>query len=548
MSKNRTQEQQEYRDQLAHTIKCLRKYRKGNELAETLLDDEKNKYKYFDALGEGRKLDKKSSKKREEYFFKGLPIHDPSFLVNHLEKFDLDNNELAKKILSNLSHWFLVTSLHHFKWLDLEVADRLFNLWYDREVYDNIDSFNASAKKIIKQKMNSLKENASYDNMYLQSSDDEEQNAINKQSEYKKNIELEENIDVDYKHWKMSQEVKDYLNNPKTTKPSNIIRIDGQKIYITNLMYIWWGDWFLGFVKRNWRYDMNYYIKSGSEWLRRCMPGYADTGWQLAKMSEFNSCSPEMEQILKNRWFNFTKNFSYERTTMVDFRIQEFLDKKYLSSQERENRERNYDSESKDDYHFRTRYNLDGKADLYWGAKERSKEKLQRFIDMSKEIDVMEDFSSIWFWRMNKNTLKDVKNFYENETFWIDINSLEINPNKKYTYHHDYLGEINTNVAQWKLGWKDIEIFFSSTKNEPNLARIDQVQYKDQEVNSYWIASKQINWWLLTAKPIDYIHQTPKEWAKQHDLERIAWSYVDIWPIYQESPLIKKYKELAGIK
>ena len=91
------------------------------------------------------------------------------------------------------------------------------------------------------------------------------------------------------------------------------------------------------------------------------------------------------------------------------------------------------------------------------------------------------------------------------------------------------------------MWWKDIEIFFSHTENEPNLVWIDNIQYKNQKINSYWIPSQQINAWWLTKKPMDYTTQLPK-WYKW---TAVWFDYEDIRPLYQESPLIKKYKELS---
>jgi hypothetical protein len=117
---------------------------------------------------------------------------------------------------------------------------------------------------------------------------------------------------------------------------------------------------------------------------------------------------------------------------------------------------------------------------------------------------------------------------------------LLLEPQKAYKYHHYYLGDINVKVVQWKMNWKDVEIFFSSTETEPDLVWIDQIQYKNQKINSYWLPKDQINGGRLTAKPIEYKHQTP-QWYKWREFR----TYEDIRPIYQESPIIKKYKELS---
>ncbi len=104
--KNRTQKQQEYRDNLAQTIKNLRRYSKGRELAWTLLDDEKLKYEYIESLGGDRKMDKEISNKRLN--------KNAEFVVRNLENFDLDNNKIAERLINDYPIFFLY-NLKHFK-------------------------------------------------------------------------------------------------------------------------------------------------------------------------------------------------------------------------------------------------------------------------------------------------------------------------------------------------------------------------------------------------------------------------------------------------
>lgn len=149
----RSQEQQEYRNHLAHTIKDLRWYNKWDELAKTLLDNEKNGYDYIESLGEDRKLDAETSKKRAK--------HNLQYVVMNMEKFNLDNNEIANKILTRKyrseksrkqSIELFIENLDHFRWLNWEIADKIMdcssslypNLPYNTgfsHICDNIDSF-----------------------------------------------------------------------------------------------------------------------------------------------------------------------------------------------------------------------------------------------------------------------------------------------------------------------------------------------------------------------------------------------------------------------
>lgn len=533
MSKNRTQEQQEYRDQLAHTIKSLRKYRKGNELAGILLDNEKFTENYVNSLGENRKMDKKASKERFR--------NNSWFVIRNLEKFDLDNNKLAKRLLDINEAWVL-TYLKHFKWLDSEVAERLFNLWYDQDIYDNIDSFDESVKKIIKQKMNNFKKNASYDKRYLWNSEDEEQTAINEQTEYKEEVKIEENVDVNYEHWNMSQEVKDYFNKDKFEKPFFEVDFDWKKMFLTKLQPILMSYiWFVWFIEVNWKYEIRYFIKSKSEGLWRCCPWYRDPLWRVSKLNEFNPwrMKPEIEEKYRKAWFNYTWNFSYERSTMVDFRLGQKLEDLYLETlcTNWKYYYEYYDTKEQKIIYSR------GYADSKGCSLNFDKDVANRFIKMSKEIDITDDFSSVFLKRFSECTIKEIKDIYKNETLWIDENSFNLEVWKTYEYYHEYFEDyVVVNVCNTKMWWKDVEIFFSHTRKEPDLIWIDNIQYKDQQMNSYWIPAKQINAWWLTKKPMDYPTQCP-EYNKLPNAGGYS-DYKDIRLLYQENPLIKKYKEL----
>ena len=88
---------------------------------------------------------------------------------------------------------------------------------------------------------------------------------------------------------------------------------------------------------------------------------------------------------------------------------------------------------------------------------------------------------------------------------------------------------------------KPIDIHFARARhNSPEKIWIDDIVYSDAKINSFWTYDRQINAAPLTAKPIEYINQSPKNmwlWHKTYE-----W-YVDIRDLYQGTPLIKKYKE-----
>ena len=117
---------------------------------------------------------------------------------------------------------------------------------------------------------------------------------------------------------------------------------------------------------------------------------------------------------------------------------------------------------------------------------------------------------------------------------------------KWYTYEHQYLWTIQVEIWTLNINWKNINFYFARAKNDPqNRVRIEEVKYADAKINSFWIYDKQINASPLTWKPIDYAQQVPidMQWN-----QRIWWDYIDIRDLYQENPIIRRYKELSKLQ
>ena len=127
---------------------------------------------------------------------------------------------------------------------------------------------------------------------------------------------------------------------------------------------------------------------------------------------------------------------------------------------------------------------------------------------------------------------------------WLEYKDMKKASWKKYTYEHKYFGKVDVDVYRMKYNWTDVDIYFwRSRKDSPNKVRIENIVYADAKINSFWLYDNQINAWPLVAKPIDYRSQLPKDWNWVN-----YWEYADIRDLYQENPIIKRYKELAKIK
>ena len=121
----RTPEQQEYRDKLAHNLKELRNCGDTwRDLAQTLHDKEQATDKYIEALGEWRKLSKEKSKELAEKLMAEKPTRDEErksmrWLVENIDKFQwLDYKEVAEKAMKIWMWGKLAKNLEKFKWLD----------------------------------------------------------------------------------------------------------------------------------------------------------------------------------------------------------------------------------------------------------------------------------------------------------------------------------------------------------------------------------------------------------------------------------------------
>lgn len=124
----RTKEQQEYRDNLAHDLKKLRNYGDAwKDLAQTLLDNKKATKRYLESLGEGRRLNKKDSKRISN---KLVEEDNIEILVENLDKFEWLNKEVADYLVNKLTRysgtqdehriWWMAVAknLDKFEWLD----------------------------------------------------------------------------------------------------------------------------------------------------------------------------------------------------------------------------------------------------------------------------------------------------------------------------------------------------------------------------------------------------------------------------------------------
>ena len=154
------------------------------------------------------------------------------------------------------------------------------------------------------------------------------------------------------------------------------------------------------------------------------------------------------------------------------------------------------------------------------------------------------DFYAWKYW----HTIESVMKWYNNLIpEWLDYKHMKLNPNKSYSYHHEYLWNVNVQVCTIKRKGIDLDFHFARAINSPDKIWIENVACSDAQLNSWWVYNKQINAWPLVAKPVDYTKQCPNWQNIDKILPKIKLNpnYRDIRDLYQLNPIIKKFKEIS---
>ena len=140
-----------------------------------------------------------------------------------------------------------------------------------------------------------------------------------------------------------------------------------------------------------------------------------------------------------------------------------------------------------------------------------------------------------------------IKKWYKDiDLRWIKLESIRPKMDWVYSYRHKYLWIIDVQICEIDWNGTLINIHFArSRNNHPEKVWIDDMTYPNVKINSFWTYNRQINAAPLTAKPIEYRLQSPKRMEENY---QTFGGYVDIRDLYQENPIIVKFKEISWIK
>ena len=294
---------------------------------------------------------------------------------------------------------------------------------------------------------------------------------------------------------------------PKTDRAKLFLR---QWLYPTNRMFLWnniiyltdqiidkyWRSMIIGYSwsKENNTIDLRLFYKSQSEWCRRACP-WQRTDWRYSK-------------------WEFLTDFSYETTTKIHPKIWNYFDNLNKIAVNRSPI-------------------LDILGSVNWW------ELLTK--EMETSIHVQEALFPTMRFNKNKQSSYVIDSYNNLIPQGLDYKHMSNNPNKAYSYTHEYLWEIEVQVCTMKRYDRDIDIHFAHAKSSPDQVRIDNVVSSKARINSFGVYDYQINAWPLAAKPIDYNSQVPIDYRNHTTIP--GTNYIDIRALYQNNPIIKAYKK-----
>ena len=323
------------------------------------------------------------------------------------------------------------------------------------------------------------------------------------------------------------------------------------QIYISSKIYTSSYQYIIGYAKIDNKWHLRLFYRSHSEW-----------AWR--------SCPWRRKDYGLSKWWKLP--FScYETTTKVDYHLWDVFDNRITSvfadvdpimwnSADDLWNEILIDEMKKETkisclFHPDEIWNIiisNAKNRVWSEKKDKRKQDLKDYINYVEKNYIrdgkwfltssLKDICIIKFnWSCYCLNIDEVKDWYKVVPRWLNIDSMKRIANSWYSYDHEYLWKVTCEVCSAILDWEVVLINFSYAEDTPDLVWIDEIGYENASLNSFWIKDRQINASPLTWKPLDYDSQVPWDAWKRF---KKYWKYYDVRPLYQENPIIKKYKNL----
>ena len=380
------------------------------------------------------------------------------------------------------------------------------NLLYEKESFNRwdmlVDEYKKATKSYKEQQRRQQEEQRRQQEQQRRQREEQERRQREEQEDQDADIQIlysgiqetELNMLRNLNKWKNE---KAYLK--EYWEPQNVVPLwNGIDLYVSNCLILWNRKFLVWYVKKWQELKLRLFYRSNSEWIRRSCP-WERTDWAYSKGEDI-------------------ENSSYETTTRIPNELQYKFD------------------------NLPQEYTHSNPITLDWVWYNILLPEMKSEINISKLFTNSPANSTVRY-IMRHNTA-EIKNMYRKLGSNVNLEWMKIG--KWYTYEHHYLWTIQVEIWTLNINWKNINFYFAHAKNDPqNRVRIEEVKYADAKINSFWIYDKQINASPLTWKPIDYAQQVPIDMQQN---QRIWWDYIDIRDLYQENPIIKRYKELSQLQ
>lgn len=309
-----------------------------------------------------------------------------------------------------------------------------------------------------------------------------------------------------------------YTTQNFDAKPKYIIEIEGETFYITNMIqWINPNNIVIWYVSLAGKIHPRLFYYSNSWWNWHCAPWVY--GWDLKKKLS------KWEML----WM------SYEKGTVIHTSLQSLFTKLPLIKVQTNINARHQESQ--------TPLPFDDEPDIIL-------ENLftDFHLDGVKIEQLLDDKRVFWlrFWRKYHNEAQNTSHLaFALKNIPIPdemIKNLKFNKMIGIFTHN--LLQIHYRQYQFITTWngRKVQVLISIGDDKPNLVWVDNISFdRKNNVSTWGFDRKQINAWIITTKPIEYISQCPEfmNW------ETVIWDkYYDIRQYIQSIPMIQQVKEL----
>lgn len=301
-------------------------------------------------------------------------------------------------------------------------------------------------------------------------------------------------------------------------KPTHELDIDWYSFLFTDIIFDKrdnWRKYVIWYVNVDWKYTPRLFWFSNSWWNWHCSAALRDKDNGFLKWEDF--------------WL------SYEKWTAIDIRLSQYF--------------QTFNTTEIGWGNIRALLSCSGYTEAWPYGPKRVKLFWESFSQIIKLADQKNQINFFDLVHSTPYILKPILTIEELIKIIWNINvdpRLDLSFNDWFTKWpeqlHKYLWKVE--IIIWKtIFWNQpVELYFARTQDNPDLIWIEDIQFTNSPINSFWIKKEAINWWLLTNKPLQYIHHVPSCLAEYYKWEAIDDMYCDIRPFIQENPIIRAFK------